>query len=376
MRTEPISNAAKALGLEGIWTRREVVQALGALALSLAVGVPIAGKFIRDARALTGHLTTEVQEAELATVPEADLETVPDPVVLPQAEESIRPAPLTLAGEMRNGLDLLKGFGLRGKVVYIVYGRPSKQGETTWGTLGGSRTAEESWQLVRASARAIGKEIGKDESDFALHVLNPVYRSQNGVIEDIYIQRALELAPANHGLVAINFNSIGDARETIQRLESVFPKALLSYLAVGLDVEHFPGGQTDAASLNDFSLWFGQKHVEWTESGAIPGLVLVYTFRGAVDGGQGKIENLGQLVQYHLPQRTLVVPVFDGYGSSEAKLGLMGGLVRALVNQEQHPALVGVMEFTSRWGTKYDQATIEQTFATLQGAPVYFFASQ
>jgi hypothetical protein len=51
-------------------------------------------------------------------------------------------------------------------------------------------------------------------------------------------------------------------------------------------------------------------------------------------------------------------------------------LVRALVNQEQHPALVGVMEFTSRWGTKYDQATIEQTFATLQGAPVYFFASQ
>jgi hypothetical protein len=261
-------------------------------------------------------------------------------------------------------------------IIYIAYGRPSKQGEQTWGTLGASQTAEQSWQVLQANAGAVGREIGQDSASFALNVLNPVYRSENGVVADIYIRKALELAPQNHGLVALNFNSIADAKATVQRLEAALPQSLLVYLGVGLDAEHFPGGRVDAASVNAFAAWFAAKHREWAGDAVVPGLVLVYTFHDPGGGGQGSIDNMGQLTQYYFSERTLVVPVFDGYGSRQDKAGKVARLVRALPNTSDTPALVGVMEFQSRWGTKYDQATIGESFGLLSGAPVYVFASQ
>jgi hypothetical protein len=267
-------------------------------------------------------------------------------------------------------------LGLRGKVAYVVYGRPSKSGERTWGSLGASQTAEQSWQVLQSRQNAVRQSIGKGEQDFVLNILNPVYRSQNGVISDVYIQRALELARENRGLVALSFNSLPDATQTVQRLEQLLPKQLLTYLAVSLDVEHFPGGQVAASALNEFSSWFAGKHLAWAGDSPVPGLVLIYSFRGPHDAGQGRIVGLGDLVQYYPPQRTLVAILFDGYGTKQAKLAKIGELIAALPDSPDSPALVGVMEFRTMWGSKYDQASIGETFDTLRGAPTFFLASQ
>lgn len=340
---------------------------VGALLTALVVAIPVVGRFIRDARSSgVARAESSIQASVLA----------PFMPGVPSADNGEAKAPVQTDLQVDTGAALLDGLNMRDKIVYIAYGRPSKQGEQTWGTLGASQTAEQSWQVLRTNAGAVSREIGQDSGSFALNVLNPVYRSENGVIADIYIRKALELAPQNRGLVALNFNSIADAEATVQRLEATLPQALLAYLGVGLDAEHFPGGHVDAASVNAFSRWFAEKHREWASDTAVPGLVLVYTFRDPDGGGQGSIDSLGQLVQYYLPERTLVVPVFDGYGTRQDKAGKVARLIRALPNSGDKPALVGVMEFQSRWGTKYDQATIGESFGILSGAPVYFFASQ
>jgi hypothetical protein len=335
---------------------------LGALLVALLVSAPIVGRFVRDARSAGA---ADLRSSVRASVPESL-----------SADESDVSAPVQADFQATTGVALLDGFGVRGKVVYVAYGRPSKRGEQTWGTLGASQTAEQSWQVLRTTAGTVGREIGQDSASFALNVLNPVYRSQNGVIADVYIRKALELAPENRGLVALNFDSIADAEATVRRLEATLPKALLTYLAVGLDVEHFPGGQIDAASVNAFSHWFAVKHRQWAGEATVPGLVLVYTFRDPNSGDQGSIRNLGQLVQYYPSERALVVPLFDGYGTRQEKAEKVAQLVRTLPNTQEMPALVGVMEFRSRWGTKYDRATIGESFGILSGAPVCVFASQ
>lgn len=285
--------------------------------------------------------------------------------------QAIAPARVTAP---RNGAELVEYLGLRGKTIYIVYGRPMKRGEQTWGTLGASQTAEQSWQVLRNSASAVGRAIGQDSGSFALHVLNPVYRSQNGVIADVYIQKALELAALNKGVVALSFNSFSDAEGTIARLEKVTPSSLLAYLAVSLDIEHFSGGGTASAEqINSFSSWFMDKHSQWAGNLPVPGLVIVYTFRTS---GVGSIANLNQLKQYYMAERGLVVPIFDGYGMRQVKAEKVARLARALPNTPESPALVGVMEFQTRWGTKYDQATISESFSILAGSPVRVFASQ
>jgi len=327
----------------------------------------LGGRFVKEAQALgKGNLPAKGQSSGASAILES--------VKTLWAGEEAQPAQRELKVEPKTGLELLDVLGLRGKIVYIVYGRPSKQGEETWGSLGASRTAEESWQVFRARQEAISQAVGR--KDFALNVLNPVYRSRNGVIKDIYIRKALELAPENRGLVALNFNSLSDAKQTLQRLEKVFPRELLAYLAVGLDIEHFPGGQAEASSLNEFCSWFARKHHEWAGDSLIPGLVLIYTFRGSEEEGKGRILNLENLVQYYLPEKTLVVALFDGYGTKESKLRKMASLVSSLPNTLEFPALVGVMEFRSRWGDKYDKSPIRETFTTLRGAPTFFFASQ
>ncbi|HUT17868.1 MAG TPA: hypothetical protein VM366_01815 [Anaerolineae bacterium] len=367
MSTELTGKRSWTFGLGKGTTRRELLMGLGALCVALVVTIPVVGRFVRDAQSFgtTDHTSSMQASALIPFVPDAP--RVAEVDVDRQGGAELR---------ADTGAALLEALGFRGKVVYLVYGRPSKRGEQTWGTLGASQTAEQSWQVLRNSASAVGGAIGQDSSSFALNVLNPVYRSQNGVIADIYIQKALELAPQNRGVVALNFNSIAAAETTIQRLETVLPEALLAYLSVGLDVEHFPGGQIDAASVNAFSGWFAGKHREWAGDAIVPGLVVVYTFRGANSGGQGSIADLAQLVQYYPRERTLVVPLFDGYGTRQAKAEKVGSLVRALPSTAESPALVGVMEFQTRWGTKYDQATIGESFSTLAGAPVSFFASQ
>lgn len=287
--------------------------------------------------------------------------------VIPQPETSL---------ESKTGIRLLERLGLRGKIIYIVYGRPTKHGEPTWGSLGGSRTAEQSWQLFQARKERISQEIGKGREDFTLNVLNPVYRSRNGVIKDIYIQKALELAPENFGLVALSFNSFDDARMTIERLAGLFPKELLASLAVSLDIEHFsPNGQVEAQRINEFTSWFAQKHHQWAGESGIPGLVLIYAFCSQ-GKGRGRILNMGSLNQYYLDQKTLVATIFDGFGTKEGKLRGMAYLVESLPNTVTFPALVGMMEFGTRWGDKYDKSSIKDIFETLKGTPVFFFASQ
>jgi len=275
-------------------------------------------------------------------------------------------------GEAKNGLQLLEQLGLRGKIVYIVYGRPAGG----WGSLGESTTAEQSWELAAQRRKSIAQEIEKAEEDFVYTIINPVYFSDNrslGAIKDIYISKGLELASKNKGLVALDFSDIQKAKEVISDLEKKFPSQKLVYLAVSFDVEHFlPNGTLEAKEINEFSRWFAEKHQKWVNEVnlKIPGFVFVYTFGG------GRILNLNQLQQYYLSLDTLVVPIFDGYGSDGQKLFSLAEYVQTLPNTQEFPALVGVMEFYTKHSQRYDTVSPKSTFKTLEGAPVFFFASQ
>lgn len=303
---------------------------------------------------------------------EASQEQSPQQVVI---DSIIRAAPVEAAASelspIDTGLALLNSLGLQGKAVYIVYGRPSKRGEATWGSLQSS-TAEDAWVLLEQRRDAVSQVL--DRSDITLNVLNPVYNSVNGDIADIYVQKALELAPRYSGVVAPSFNSIPVAKQTTERWEGLFSQDELAYLSVSLDIEHFPGHDEDAVAINAFSTWFAQKHMEWAGQRAIPGIVILYTMHGSQ--GIGRISNLVQLTQYYLTEQTLVIPIMDAYGSAEAKCAKVTDIVSLLPNTSEYPALVGIMEFRLKWGGKYDTASIAETFACLNGTPVSVLASQ
>lgn len=364
-------------------TRREFFSWLGGLAAASAFGIPLVLKFAKDAQALSGSSQPpDIKAISKDIPPTPELVETPALVDSQQLAELQQPQTELKAEvkEVKTGIELLEALGLRGKITYIVYGRPKKHGEQTWGTLGGSQTAEESWQVFKATKEQVKEIINKNDEDFALNIINPVYNSKNGPIKPIYIEKALKLAPENQGLVALNFNSIEEAKTTIQALESEhkFPKELLKNLAVSLDIEHFKGGKATASDLNEFTAWFAQKHKEWAGDSLVPGLVIIYTWHGPITGGgDGKIENIGDLVQYYLPEKTLVVTLFDGWGSKQAKLNKMGEIVDSLKpNNEENPALVGVMEAKLLHGERFDSASVQESFETLQGAPVFFFATQ
>jgi len=274
------------------------------------------------------------------------------------------PTPEILTRKPETGMELLDSLGLRGKVVYLVYGRPMG-----WGSLRHTRTAEESWDFYRTRKASISEKIGLSQEDFTLNIINPVQDNDGYGLSEGYIEKALQLC-GDQRLVAFDFRNLELARETINHFETFLSKEELAHLAITFDAEWFPGRQIDAQAINQFSAWFAQKHQEWAGEKAIPGLVFVYVFSGS------KIVNLLELNQYYLDQKTLVVPLFDGYGTVGGKLYGMGGLVHQLPNTEPFPALLGVMEFKEEHGDTYDQCSVKQSFETLVGAPVYFFASQ
>lgn len=359
-------------------TRRQMVEVLGGAIFALPFIAPVGKKFVSEALAMGEEdIGGERRLASPASVPAGPTPT-PEliPATTPELLPTTLPTPvptLESASKIETGIELLDAFGLKGKVVYIVYGRPNKYGEPTWGSLGATRTAEESWDFYRRIRSTISGEIGRSEEDFALNIINPVYRSDNGTIKDVYVEMALKLAPENKGLVALNFNNTDDAYSTLARLETIFPKEQLAYLAAGLDVEHFPGHLVEARTINEFTAWFSQKHQQWAEGKLIPGVVLVYTFHGQQ---AGRILNLNELKEYYPQQRTLVPLVFDGYGTLSGKQAVMGQILGPLPNSGDFPAVLGAMEFRTRFGDEYDKCTIGETFSTLQGAPVFFLASQ
>jgi len=276
--------------------------------------------------------------------------------------------------EIETGVELLDFFGLRGKIVYIVYGGPSPFREG-WGSLKETTSAEEGWRLLSERRKRVMGEIGRSADDFALNILNPAW-SASGV--DIpYIEEALRLAPENNGLVAPSFNNIDVAREVVGELGGLDPFHL-ARLAVCFDIENFPDKRIGASSLNEFSRWFFQKHKEWVEKGGvpdnIPGIVLAYTFWSE---DHSMIDNIAQLEQYYLEERGLLVPIFDGRGTKGAKSFKMERLGGQLPDNDQFPSLLGAMEFRSTWGNEYDKCSVQETFSLIpERTPVAFFASQ
>lgn len=346
--------------------RRDFLKLAGGTLASLFVGVPLAKKFATEAQALPiRDLTDPEGDSKNLTSAPKPAET-PPPTSFP--DQSLK----TELKDVKTGKKLLENLGLSGKVIYLVYGRPAGG----WGTLGESTTAEQAWNLADRRKKTVSQGIGKAEDQLAYTIINPVYYFDNrsqGAIKDIYVDKALELAPRNDGLVAFDFSDIGNAKKVISEFDGKLSAERLAYLSVSLDVEHFlPSGSLEASEINEFSQWFAEKHQKWMAAAnvCVPGFVFIYTH------GQGRILNMEKLRQYYLPEGTLVVPIFDGYGSDGQKLTPMAQYISTLPNTEDNPALLGVMEFQTKWGGLYDTVPLGSTFRTLEGAPVFFFASQ
>lgn len=276
------------------------------------------------------------------------------------------------------GVALLEHFGLRNRIVYILYGRPSKYGEPAWGSLSETQTAEQSWALFGTRKNQVKTQLekaGPPVPEFGLSVLNPVYLSRNGPLEDVYVQKSLELAPHHDGILALNFNSIEEATATITSFSQTVPPESLRYLSLSLDIEHMSNHTVDAPSINKFAGWFAALHAAWDPKQEIPGFVFLYTIHP--QGKLGSITNLEVLQQYYLNEGVFVIPITDAFGSAAQKMPALVSLVENLEpNTPEFPALAGTMEFVNKWGHVYDTSEVHEIFANLKGAPVYFFASQ
>lgn len=375
-------------------TRREFLALLGGGAAAVISTALLGKKYVGEAKALgraAGVSPLSVRAGELPQVyklgseqqkipPEGQKSIESPPAVQPvEKREAVSPVqPLknrsrAEVGEIDTGRKLLECLNLLGKVVYIVYGRPPGG----WGSLGLKATAEQCWELVDERKKDICEQIGKSEEDVAYTVLNPVYFVDNQgkvPLKDVFMLKALELASQNKGIVAPDFSDLENAKRVFLGFEEEkkIPQTLLPYLGVSIDVEHFAGHSLEAQKINDFAKWFAEKHKAWADQAGVtvPGLIFVYTFSG------GRVLNMSELQQYYLLEETLLVIVFDGYGKDTAKLAQMASYVRSLENTSDFPALVGVMEFQSRHSDKYDTVPIGSTFKTLEGAPVFFLASQ
>ena len=236
--------------------------------------------------------------------------------------------------------------------IAMTYGRPKGGG---WGTLGQTQIVD---QAVHAALR-FGARVDEWNGQAPVVVaINPnVVMAGTSEVDEAHIFHLSAEAERRQAFVML------DVQTGSQDPAALFGRLMDKYLRENVwfdwDLEHAEGGKVHAAQINSLASEYFRRRAE--RGYQRPGVFAFYIFQ--LDAVQG----VGEL-QTTFSNGT-VLPIFDGYGSRDLKISQTNRF-RNLFSGGPY----GIMEFETRWGSKYDQIGAQEYLGAFPDAKI--FASQ
>lgn len=238
---------------------------------------------------------------------------------------------------------------LEGATIALTYGRP-RSGK--WGSLGLTDIVDHG---IHAASQFAARVDGWNGDRPTVVAVNPnVVMAGASPLDRAYVQHLIAEAERRGAYVMLDVQTGG--KDPLALFRGLMDLYLRPNVWFDWDVEHTDGGRVSAAQLNQVAAEYFRRRAE---AGYVqPGLFAFYIFdlsavpdagalQYAYDGGQ-------------------VVPIFDGYGARNAKLAKTTEFRRLFDG-----AAVGIMEFETRWGTKYDGLTAQEYLTAFPDVLIY-----
>lgn len=231
----------------------------------------------------------------------------------------------------------------RGATVTTVYGHPGPGG---WGSLGETVIADHALH----SARTFGGRVDEWNGGKPVVVsVNPNIAMLGDVMKrDLYLYYLIAEARRQGYYVMLDVQT--GSLPPLPLFESLMDKYLQENVWFDWDIEHTTGGQVDAEQLNQVAAaYFARRQAAGYRT---PGLFGFYVFKNS------QITNPTAVRRQY--DNGVVIPIFDGFGPPAEKIAKT-----SLIISQFGDGPYGIMEFETRWGTKYDTIPAREYFGAL-----------
>lgn len=238
-----------------------------------------------------------------------------------------------------------------GSTVAMVYGRPGPGG---WGSLGQTTIADHALHLARTYATRVDRWNG--ERPVVVAVNPNVVMAGQTTGRDRYLNYLIAEARRQGYYVMLDIQTGGQM--PLPLFFGLMDKFLQENVWFDWDIEHTTGGKVDAQQINEVAAaYFERRQVLGYQS---PGIFAFYVF------GENQVPNPSEIRRQY--DGGVVIPIFDGFGgrSHNPATDKITRTARIISLFGEGP--YGIMEFETRWGTRYDQLGAQEYFEAFPGA--------
>ncbi len=241
----------------------------------------------------------------------------------------------------------------RGATVAMVYGRPGPGG---WGSLGQTVIADHALYLARTFA---GRVDGWNGEKPVVVAVNPNVAMAGRVMErELYLDYLIAEARRQGYYVMLDVQT--GEEDPLSLFEGLMDRFLQENVWFDWDLEHTAGGVVDAEAINRVAAaYFARREARGYTT---PGIFAFYVFK------EDQVTNPAALRRRY--PGGAVIPIFDGYGGRDPNPARdkIAKTARVLALFGEGP--FGIMEFETRWGTRYDRIPARDYFAAYPDAQI------
>jgi len=240
---------------------------------------------------------------------------------------------------------------LEGATVAMVYGHPGPGG---WGSLGQTRTVEEALALARSYAERVDGWNGDKPVVVAVNPNSAMAGKPSR--RDLYLYNLIAEARRRGTFVMLDVQTGEQA--PLPLFTSLFDRYLAENVWFDWDLEHTASGRVSARQINQVaSEYFARRQARGYGS---PGVFGFYVFK------DGQVKDPANVQREY--EHGFVVPIFDGYGgyNPDPARDKRAKTARVLALFGEGP--FGIMEFETRWGTRYDKISAREYFEAFPDA--------
>ncbi len=240
----------------------------------------------------------------------------------------------------------------RDRTIAMVYGRPGPGG---WGNLGQTVIVDHALYRARVFAGRVDEWNGSKSVAVAL---NPnVVTAGKLTKREMYLYHLIAEARRQGYYVMLDVKT-GD-RDPLTVFEQLLDRFLREHVWLDWDIESTVGDRVSAGQINEIAAaYFARRRDKGFQT---PGIFAFYVFK------EGQVTDPDQVIRRY--DGGLVVPIFDGFGTKDTKIAKTQQVLASFGEGR-----FGIMEFETRWGTRYDKISAR---AYLDAFPeALIFASQ
>jgi hypothetical protein len=240
----------------------------------------------------------------------------------------------------------------RDRTVAMVYGRPGPSG---WGSLGQTAIVDHALYLARTFAGRVDEWNGAKSVAVAV---NPnVVTGKTAAKHELYLYHLIAEARRQGYYVMLDAKTASHDPLTV--FQGLLDKFLQEHVWLDWDIESTEGGRVSAGQINQVAeTYFARRRDKGFQT---PGVFGFYVFK------DGQVVDPAQVIRQY--DGGVVVPIFDGFGTKGVKIAKTQ---RVLSSFGDGP--FGIMEFETRWGSRYDKFSARAYFDAYPDALI--FASQ